>query len=42
MNTYRHDLELLDEKNRDILNREGTQVKQREIDTLYIRKELIK
>jgi FkbM family methyltransferase len=35
-------VELLDEKNRDILNREGTQVKQREIDTLYIRKELIK
>ena len=34
--------ELLDEKNRDILNSEGTQVKQREIDTLYIRKELIK
>jgi FkbM family methyltransferase len=35
-------VELLDEKNRDILNREGTQVKQREIDTLYIRKELVK
>ena len=34
--------ELLDEKNRDIINREGNQVKQREIDTLYIRKELIK
>jgi FkbM family methyltransferase len=34
--------ELLDEKNRDITNREGNQVKQREIDTLYIRKELIK
>jgi FkbM family methyltransferase len=33
--------ELLDEKNRDIINREGNQVKQREIDTLYIRKELI-
>jgi FkbM family methyltransferase len=34
--------ELLDEKNRDIINREGNQVRQREIDTLYIRKELIK
>jgi FkbM family methyltransferase len=33
--------ELLDEKNRDITNREGNQVKQREIDTLYIRKELM-
>jgi FkbM family methyltransferase len=33
--------ELLDEKNRDITNREGNQVKQREIDTLYIRKELL-
>ena len=34
--------ELFDEKNRDIINREGNQVKQREIDTLYIKKELIK
>jgi FkbM family methyltransferase len=34
--------ELLDEKNRDITNREGNQFKQREIDTLYIRKEFIK
>jgi FkbM family methyltransferase len=33
--------ELLDEKNRNITNREGNVVKQREIDTLYIRKELI-
>lgn len=33
--------ELLDEKNRDIHNSERIQVKQREIDTLYIRKELI-
>jgi hypothetical protein len=34
--------ELLDEKNKDIRNREGNIVKQREIDTLYIKKELIK
>jgi FkbM family methyltransferase len=33
--------ELLDEKNRNITNRDGNQIKQREIDTLYIRKELI-
>lgn len=35
-------VELLDEKNRDIRNREGEKVKQREIDTLYIKKQLIK
>jgi len=33
---------LLDDKQRDILNRAGDRVFQREIDTLYIRKELIK
>jgi FkbM family methyltransferase len=33
--------ELLDEKNRYVHNSERIQVKQREIDTLYIRKELI-
>jgi FkbM family methyltransferase len=33
--------ELLDDKQRTILNREGKQVFQREIDTLYIRKQLI-
>ena len=33
---------LLDDKQRDIINRAGDRVFQREIDTLYIRKELIK
>jgi hypothetical protein len=33
---------LLDDKQRTIFNRDGEQVFQHEIDTLYIRKELIK
>jgi hypothetical protein len=33
---------LLDDKQRNIINRAGEQVFQREIDTLYIRKDLLK